>query len=273
MPVIFIDEYGTPKANNPQWNPKDFFALVAVFFQEDDYNVAEKDFLRLKRTHFYSERVVSHDQKMRKARHPFYGFRDPSRMSRFYLDFASLAQKWTYSVVLVIIDKVLTYGNVSSNPYRPALQFLLERFDMTLSLSGTIDVIIESRGEDFDSQLRCVFAPQNSRHNCRMPSAIGYALRGNYLPFFFKKDDLVAGLEIADLLLASAWRIEYNQNLSQFESKRIGRGLTPPSGSAGASALQPASVEPFDNVIYANAVYPKYLRGPGGTSYGLKLFP
>jgi hypothetical protein len=269
MPVIFVDEYGTAwdsnkKANN---NARDIFAIIGVYFADRDaYSLAEKSFFELKNKFFFSKNVVAHDQKMRKGKHPFYAFRDTSKKSAFYHEFAQRAAQWNYDVFLAIIDQPAHFGKyVASpvNPYRIALQFMLERFELNKQIfaPNSVDLILESRGENFDQTLACVIA-----NRCRLPSSFSYQ-PPIYHSFFFKKDDGVAGLEIADLLLASAWRVEYNAKIGTISANRAGIGMLAP--------LSTVKVQAFDSVVYDLAVKPKYLK-PIGTTSGqvhLKFFP
>jgi hypothetical protein len=140
---------------------------------------------------------------------------------------------------------------------------MLERFELNKQIfaPNSVDLILESRGENFDQTLTCVIA-----NRCRLPSSFSYQ-PPIYHSFFFKKDDGVAGLEIADLLLASAWRVEYNANIRTISANRAGIGTLAP--------LSPVKVQAFDSVVYNLAVKPKYLK-PIGTTSGqvhLKFFP
>jgi hypothetical protein len=140
---------------------------------------------------------------------------------------------------------------------------MLERFEFNKQIfaPNSVDLILESRGENFDQTLTCVIA-----NRCRLPSSFSYQ-PPIYHSFFFKKDDGVAGLEIADLLLASAWRVEYNANIGTISANRAGIGMLAP--------LSTVKVQAFDSVVYNLAVKPKYLK-PIGTTSGqvhLKFFP
>ncbi|WP_448377437.1 DUF3800 domain-containing protein [Fervidobacterium sp.] len=265
MPTIFVDEYGTPWKNGRRAynDPRDIFAIIGVYFRDRKaYCAAEQSFLDLKDLFFYSRNVVAHDQKMRKGNHPFYAFRDSSKRDDFYREFAQRAANWDYEIFLAIIDQPNHFSKYisPSDPYRIALQFMLERFEYNKRIfaPNSIDLVLESRGKSFDSILTCVIA-----NRCRLPSLFSYS-PPNYHSFFFKKDDRVAGLEIADLLLASAWRMEYNANIGTILASRPHLG-----------PLGPAKVEPFDIDVYNLAVKPKYLKPFGVTSspVHLKFFP
>ena len=265
MPIIFVDEYGTPWKNNRKAynDSRDIFAIIGVYFADrKNYSVAEQSFLDLKAQFFYSRNIVAHDQKMRKGNHPFYAFRHSGKRDDFYREFARRAANWNYEVFLAIIDQPAHFLRYTSprDPYKIALQFMLERFEYNKQIfaPSSIDLVLESRGEDFDSALTCVIA-----NRCRLPSSFSYS-PPTYHSFFFKKNDRVAGLEIADLLLASAWRVDYNANIGTISANR-----------AHIGPLRPANAQPFDRDVYDLAVKPKYLR-PFGPTFGqvhLKFFP
>lgn len=269
MPIIFVDEYGTAWNKNRQAynDARDIFAIIGVYFADRQaYSLAEQSFFELKNKFFFSKNVIAHDQKMRKGKHPFYAFRDASKKSAFYREFAQRAAQWDYDVFLAIIDQPAHFGKYvvsPENPYRIALQFMLERFEINKKMSApnSIDLILESRGENFDQTLTCVIA-----NRCRLYSSFPYQ-PPIYHSFFFKKNDGVAGLEIADLLLASAWRVEYNANIIKISEKRTGIGMK--------SSPSMTKVEAFDSVVYDLAVKPKYLK-PIRKTLGqvhLKFFP
>lgn len=272
--VIFIDEYGVPNGPNPSLSgthqtQQNIFAIIGVYFDSDSYQLAQRMFANLKKKHLYTDRIAAHDQDMRKGKYPFYGFTDPQKREEFYVDFANLVSYLEYKLVLAIIDKPLHYktqtqrGQNPQNPYRLAMQFILEKFDMNIPLANSsVDVIIEARGEKFDQQLRCIFA--NTNKGCRIPSR--YPIQGNYRPFFFPKSAAIAGLEIADLLLSSAWRMELNNNLNYLSSKRANNGLP---------ALNKVKVQNFDQHVFSMGVIPKYLKPIGQTqsNIAVKFFP
>ena len=244
--LIFIDEYGDPASKGSP-----HFALIGLYIPYVEYeNKVVPSINGLRMRYLFSLAAPLHDRKLRKGEYPFYAFKDHALKRSFYGDFVGVAEKFNMKIAVVIVRKS-AYSAKYSGPkakdkYRLALQFLLERMNYETK-SDKVGVIIESRGEEKDKHLVCV-----AHGTC----LVGHSsLRpGKFGVIFLNKNHISPGLELADLLLASAARVEMNK--------------------AGIARLgfKPPSAEWYDNVVYEKVIKPRYREG-GKPNHAVKFFP
>ncbi len=240
--LIFIDEYGASNS--------DFYALLGVYINGAHYlNSVVPALHDLRVKHLHAELAPLHDQEFRKGSYPYYAFSNIQRVLRpFYQDFVALLPGFNYKLVLAVIDQKGLKGKYVNpiDAHKLALQFILEKFDINIisRLGGFSKVILEARGKQKDQQLRCIFAKK-----CLVGKSY---LQSTFEPFFYKKGHLVPGLELADLLLASAWRIEVHRRGNQYPGNQMPK------------------LSHYDQQVYNAGVGPKYLHP---TRYAVKFFP
>lgn len=190
--IAFIDETGDHgMANiNPQYP---YLGIIAVLYRRETYITEEVPALtRLKMDFWGHEGVIFHDYDIRKKVGPFRVLIDTTTREAFWLALCEHFSQSKAKIISAVIDKEAHAAqyNAPENPYRLAVQFVLERIHMEAG-SG-VPIVFESRGKKEDKVLSgwC-------EEICN-----GGNFRGNQFDFdvsFAKKKDNVAGLQISDL--------------------------------------------------------------------------
>ena len=214
---LYIDESGDHTFRNVdpnQWD-KRYLCLLGCSF---DANYYQTDFCpafeELKAKHFGSdpdESVILHREDMVAKRGPFAILRDGGKNEVFRGDFLALVDKAHFRLFAVVVDKINTqqknYGPIPFHPYHIGLLAMMERYCGWLNLiSGTGDVLAESRGGREDQSLKAAYKAVFTGGTRYRPSEFFHSSLTTKELKIKKKDQNIAGLQIADLLAYPARR-------------------------------------------------------------------
>lgn len=204
---VYIDESGDHAYRNVDILDKRYLGLTAVLVRQDRYDSEVRAPLeQLKKNHFTYDPdfppvlVRSH---IIRHRGPFWRLRDPVRGDEWGDALVGFMESLPISIYTVVIDKLAqfsTYGTAAGNPYEYCLRVLLNRIRGSLFLrNATADVLTESRGNREDTQLQRAYVDFQV-HGDRWRTAS--EVRATYPAAlqFRRKDQNIAGLQIADLL-------------------------------------------------------------------------
>jgi hypothetical protein len=183
------------------------FGLAGVLFLRKDYLKFHNEMRSLKVQHFGRYDFALHEYDIREMKKtPFDILRDNVKWQGFYNDFEMLIKKTNFRVIVATIDKIRmaqTYGT-PRHPYQYSLHVILERVSNEGNSFGkTCRIVAENRDTGLNNEL--------SRELLRLQFS-GGAIDGNQTVtpdqfrarfdpqiVFLKKQDCVAGLELADL--------------------------------------------------------------------------
>ena len=250
---LYIDESGDHSyrnVNQAQWD-KRHLCLLGCAFDIDYYRTTFcPAFEELKSRHFGSDPddpVVLHREDMVARRGPFGILRDKDKAEAFRADFLKLVDETSVRIFAVVIDKINTqpkqYGPIPFHPYHIGLLTLMERYCGWLNfMKATGDVLAESRGGREDLQLKAVYkAVHTGGTRYRATKFFTDVLTSKELKIK-KKEENIAGLQIADLLAYPARRRILHE---------MGIG-TPPTGMTEilAQHLEPK----YNKQVYTGAV-------------------
>lgn len=208
---IYIDESGDHTYKNVSNLATRYLALTAVVVVKSHYDVAIHPALEaLKRKHFSYDPdnpVILHRSDIIKQRRWFGVLQDPVRRQAWANDIIAFIQSLQAQLFTVVIDKDVHKQNFPQDafdPYDYALAVLLWRIRGYLHLqSSQADVLAEARGKAEDRQL------QSAYHKLRTAGGGSYGAAADYRQVYpdadliiRRKDQNVAGIQIADLLAA-----------------------------------------------------------------------
>ncbi len=206
---IYIDESGDHTYRQLDNLDKRYLGLTGVVVRKDYYDsIVRPGMEQLKRDHFTydpdSPPVLVRAQLIRQ-RGPFWRLRDPQRRLRWGDAVIAFIKSLDVSVCTVVMDKrayFSRYGAASLNPYEYSLRVLLSRIRTILfqfTGGATADVMAEARGKREDAQLLQEYETFRQLGDGQLSGA---EVRETY-PItmqFRRKDQNVAGLQLADLL-------------------------------------------------------------------------
>ena len=244
--LVFVDESGDHGlVNFDPYYP--IFVLAALLMTRGDHEALGHDFARLKARYWPGEKVVFHEREIRRREGPFarLGSRD---YEIFLSELTRVVAKTPFKLMAVVVDKrrlVERYAR-PLNPYKLALGFVVERvaFEVGPGYGQKLPFFLEARGRREDRELlRVAKQLRSGEHWLSRDLSPGLRVTLGRMRFEFKrKDDLLPGLELADLV---AWPVGH-------------RYLYPEQKNRAFSVLER-----------------KFRRGPGGKveGWGLKVFP
>lgn len=162
---LYIDEVGSSsKKTNIHPNER-YLSLTGVivnlsYINQTLFNELEQ----LKKKYFESHPdnpIIFHRKELVNKKYPFHALRNPTIEKRFNTELLSYLEKWNYSVITVVIDKIEhknRYTIWQYETYHYCMAILLERFILYLkNIESTGDVMAESRGGKEDMRLKKSF--------------------------------------------------------------------------------------------------------------------
>ena len=206
---IYIDESGDHTYRRLEDLEKRYLGLTGVLVRQDYYDATMRPALeQLKRDHFSydpdSPPVLVRSHLIR-SRGPFWRLRDPERRAAWGNALIEFISSLDVNVYTVVMDKQAhfdRYGTASSNPYEYSLRVLLNRIRgllVNFERGSTADVMAEARGKREDAQLLREYEEFRQHGDDRLSGAEVRAIYPDTLQFR-RKDQNIAGLQIADLL-------------------------------------------------------------------------
>ena len=206
---IYVDESGDHTYRHLADLDKRYLGLTGVLVRQDHYDAVMRPGLeQLKRDHFSydpdSPPVLVRSHLIRR-RGPFWRLRDAEHRAAWddaLIEFISSLEINVYTVVMDKRAHFDHYGAASSNPYEYSLRVLLNRIRGLLAnfkSGATADVMAEARGRREDAQLLREYEEFRQHGDDRRA---GEEVRATYPDTlqFRRKDQNIAGLQIADLL-------------------------------------------------------------------------
>lgn len=163
----------------------------------------------LKRRHFGRDGIILHSTDIHHAKRGFERLADPNRRDRFYLELSNLLQTLDYQIVACAIDKtahVKRYKKRARDPYYYALSVLVERFYLELQEHGKEEgtIIAEKRNELLDDYLAQEWKRLNTQGTGPLnPKSLQEVITSLDTR---AKSENIAGLQVADIVLASIGR-------------------------------------------------------------------
>lgn len=163
---IYIDETGNADLESSD-NPNHRFLSLSGVVLDLDYveRVLHPDMEAIKREffeHHPDEPIIFHRKEMVNRLGRFGVLKAPDVEARFNGRLLDRLAAWEYTLITVIMDKKEhrdKYAVWKSDPYHYCLSVLLERYIFLLERLGLKgDVMIESRGSDYDQRLAKSFS-------------------------------------------------------------------------------------------------------------------
>lgn len=204
---IYIDESGDHSYRQLENLDQRYLGLTGVLVRQEYYDRELRPRLeQLKREHFRydpdSPPILVRSHIVR-SKGPFWPLRERRRQSRWGEELIKFMGSLQISIYTVVMDKqehFSAYGTASFNPYAYCLRVLLNCIRGGLHRTGaTADVMAEARGSREDNQLLQEYE-HFRRHGDQWLT--GSEVRATYPNAiqFRRKDQNIAGLQIADLL-------------------------------------------------------------------------
>jgi len=199
---------------NPRMGKNEqFLSLFGVITERQHMlNVIQPDMRRVKLTFFQTDPddpVVFHRKDIARFRGPFSSlYADHKKRLSFGNVMLSLYEKWSYTTIIVTIDKISHLNRYSVwryEPYHYCLAVMLERYVHFLGMRQVKgDVMIESRGSKPDQKLAASYRKvvQNGT-NFIPPDKMQKVLTSKEIKIKNKKAN-IEGLQLADLLAHAA---------------------------------------------------------------------
>lgn len=208
MKVLFLDESGDHNLSivDPQYP---LFILGGVIVEREYADgVLGERLADFKQRMFARTDLVLHTADIVRNRGGFERLEDAQFRQRFYHELNELIRKLDFKVVACAIRKdahLARYGMAALDPYLLSLDVLVERFCLELGHvheGGTI--VAETRDPILDRQLELAWLNLTIRGTRYVSAAdVGERIAGLTLR---SKEDRVAGLELADLVVSPIGR-------------------------------------------------------------------
>lgn len=207
---IYIDESGDHTYKNVSNLATRYLALTAVVVAKKHYDTTIHPALdALKRKHFNYDPdnpVILHRSDIIKRRRWFGVLQDPARSQAWDVDILAFTQSLQAQVFTVVIDKQIhkqNYPTQTFDPYDYALAVLLNRIRGYLNIwTSQADVLAEARGKVEDRQLRDAYDALRTVGGGSYGTAAEFQQVYPDDLIIRRKDQNVAGTQIADLLAA-----------------------------------------------------------------------
>ena len=205
---LYIDESGDHTKREVHDPNKRYLCLLGLFIESGIY---ESDFYTdlecLKRTHFSKcpdHKIVLHRRDIINKRGPFKVLEDHDKKRQYDTDLLRFLTEQDYNIIGVTIDKKThfeKYGQAAFHPYNYCLVVLLERYCGFLNYFNAIgDVMVESRGGHEDNQLKKAYTYIYENGTRYRPNTFFHQPLTSKELKLKKKNENIAGLQIADLL-------------------------------------------------------------------------
>ncbi len=199
---------------------KKYLCLNGIIINDSNYNNIEKEWHEIRKLFTNKKTGIIpslHYQELARKSGAFYLLQNPiieQEFNKMYLDFLS---KIDMTIIAVTIDKskhLDRHQNKAHDPYHASLKILLDRYYYFLSNKGAIGkVIAESRKQPNDLKLSeaCYDYWCNGGYNQSNILTSGIQKHINKNISFHVKTDMIAGLEISDMLATIMKRFTLEQ--------------------------------------------------------------
>lgn len=205
---IYIDEVGNPDLNSSNLKDHRFLCLTGVIIKLSYLNeTIQPELNTLKNCFFKSdpdEPIIFHRKEIIYKKGPFSVLKNPDTENRFNFHLLSLLEKWDYTVITVVIDKLehnQRYSTWKYDPYHYCQEIMIERFRLFLNINKSYgDIMFESRGGKEDMRLKKSFRKlmEEGTHNLTSIQLCEHITTKELK--VKNKQSNIAGLQIADLL-------------------------------------------------------------------------
>src|SRR5450759_3950494 len=162
---LYIDEVGNSDLGSSKDPNHRYLSLTGVILDlEYVRTVFQPQLEDLKQKYFLShpdEPLILHRKELVNKKVPFSSLQDPAVETAFNQEFLLLLDRWEYTVITVVIDKLQhmqQYQVWRSDPYHYCLKILIERYVLWLQRRNVQgDVLAESREGKEDMRLKASF--------------------------------------------------------------------------------------------------------------------
>jgi hypothetical protein len=158
--VMFVDESGDHNLQNIDDNFP-LFCLCGCVFEKEYYSATARPLIdNLKIRFWNSTDVILLSRDIRRQQGAFYFLKERHKREEFYEALNELMRRLDFSIIAIAILKrehLAQYGDRARHPYHLSLEFMMERFGLTMRRSGGSNeghVIAESRGRVEDKLLK-----------------------------------------------------------------------------------------------------------------------
>ena len=196
---MFVDESGDHNLQNID-DQFPLFCLCGCVFEKEYYSATARPLIdNLKIRFWNSTNVILLSRDIRRQQGAFYFLKDRDRRVEFYEALNELMRRLDFSIIAVAILKrehLAQYGDRARHPYHLSLEFMMERFGLTMRRSGRSSeghIIAESRGRVEDKLLKEEF------FRLKAEGSDYQSFEGITTLWTEKKRKNIAGLQIADL--------------------------------------------------------------------------
>ncbi len=191
--IVYVDESGDHSLGNiNQEYP--VFVLAFCIFKKMDYLEVIKNITALKFKYFGHDKVVFHENDIRRKRSDFKIF-NKEYQETFMNDYWKIINDAKFTVIACVIDKAKHKAKYATpdNPYELSMKVCIERFNYLLK-ENCVDeseinyIVVEQRGKNEDNDLELAFRRicETQKYNLRLRMA--------------NKQTNCAGLQVADLI-------------------------------------------------------------------------
>ena len=242
--IMFVDESGDHNLSNIDDNFP-LFCLSGCIFEKSYYHRTARQMVDDFKHRFWgSTDIVLHSRDIRRQKGCCWFLKDRDKREEFYKALNELIRQLSFSIIVVGIlkhDHLANYGGQAKHPYHLALEFIMERFAMSIrrdNIGNVGHIIAESRGRVEDVLLKQEFF--------RLKNQGSDYQDFNAITTLWTEDKRknIAGLQIADLIAYPVAR----------------------------KILNPASPQPSFDVLRTK-IYHKPGQENRFLGYGLKIFP
>ena len=168
---IYVDEVGNPDLKSSNLKDHRFLCLTGVIIDISHVNeIIQNDLTKIKNCFFKSDPddpIILHRKEIIYKKGPFSVLKDPDTENRFNDQLLFLLDKWDYTVIAVVIDKLehnQRYSTWKYDPYHYCQEILIERFRLFLNIKKAVgDIMFESRGSKEDMRLKKSFRFLNKK--------------------------------------------------------------------------------------------------------------
>lgn len=226
---LYIDETGTQTLKKAHEDR--FLCLLGVVMLQQTHDTAFTQTFRQMKTdvfgHSEDQPVILHRREMVRGKPPFQALKnDPFLAMEFERRWLELIGTSPFLAVGGAIDKdahVKKYVVWQHDPYHYCLEILVERYVKWLTRHGFVgDVVIEARSKFADKRLKKAYQRLYQNGNNAINAAQAQKVLLSRELKFFRKNDDVAALQLADSLAHPVLR--YMKTIHLNEAPAVGFG-------------------------------------------------
>jgi hypothetical protein len=197
---MFVDESGDHNLEHID-DHFPLFCLCGCIFEKKHYHQVARPLVEDLKLRFWgSADVILHSRDIRRQQGAFWFLKDEARRIEFYEALNTLLGQLDFSIIAVAILKRehrASYGDRAQHPYHLALEFMMERFVLTMRRGrgqSQGHIVAESRGRVEDQLLKDEFFRLKARGS-------SYQRFDEVTTLWTeKKRKNITGLQIADLV-------------------------------------------------------------------------